>query len=601
MLTPISSTNRRLFLVLYFFSGFAALTYEVLWTRLFTRLLGATTLAVGLVLACFMLGLAWGSRFWGRFIDRGGSPARVYAYLELGIGVYALLLPLLLKLAGQFYQYIYQSHTLPISIIQLLNFSGSFLLLLLPTMLMGGTFPVLAKFMVPDSDYLGSSISYLYGANLLGAVGGCFTAGFWWISRLGVRGTNWGAVSINILIAAVAYWVSRKSSLPPATKTARVSSPAREPSGPTIPSQAPAPAYLAPMILIISAVSGFVALVYEVVWTRIISLIINSTVYAFSTMLTTYLAGLFIGSILISKLLDKKKDVLYLFGLFEIGLGIYGLLHIPLFGRLGYAFFQYRVERGILSSWFRFVEGQFLLCAAVMLLPTILMGALFPMAAKLYHRYQNAAPHESNHIGKSMGLIFAANTGGSVLGPLAAGLLLIPNLGSQQTVMLVGLLSIVMGVTVVLVNPLAGIQKRAYTLVIALILTLISAQALRFDITFSEYAGAEGEQIVFTQEDSGSLIEVYENREGIRTLVSNRQQQEGSTSQISVYSQKKQGYLPLLLHPEPRYILGIGLGTGISLSPALNFSPKLIECVEISEGIINAARLFAKENQYVLR
>ncbi len=593
-----NSTNtlpagRRLFFSLYFFSGFCALVYEVLWTRMFTQILGATGVAVGLVLACFMLGLALGSYYWGRFIDCARSPAKLYAQLEIGIGLYSLLLPLLLKLAGKFYIYIYQGIHPSLSAVYVLQFIFSGVLLLVPTFLMGGTFPILVRLMVDSADsQVGANVSRLYAVNLLGAVLGSYIAGFWWIPAIGVTQTNLLAGVLNLFIGLTAYLYYQKIVGQPISEENKAQAPEAAPKRKRRP---PVSKRLSYVILFIAAMTGFIALTYEVVWTRIISLIIDNTVYAVSLMLSTYLLGLFCGSIMISRSIDYKYDLVHYLAVFEIVLGLYGMLHIPLFGQVGAVFFQYKIDK-FAGSWFSFVQGQFILCGAIMFIPTFLLGAIFPMAAKLYHIPKQAA----GKLGTDMGLIYAVNTAGAVLGALGASLIFIPAIGSRRTIIIAALICIIMGLILAVINPRATTRKKIYTIVITFLLTWGGTQTIQSDIAFSEQAGSQEHRMIFRKEDTSSLIEVYEDLQGVKTLVSNRQQQEGSTSRISIYSQKKQGYLPLLIHPKPEYILNIGLGTGISLAPSINFSPELVECVELSEGIITANKFFAKQGNYVI-
>ena len=191
-------------LVLFFLSGATGLVYEVVWHGMLV--FGSTAFATATILASFMSGLALGSFCFGRLVDRFGRPLEFYAYLEAGIGVFAILFPFIISGATAIYVGISQNLDTTFYLFSLLRFILSFLILVIPSFLMGGTLPVLSKLFVRDLGRLGSGIGSLYGINTLGAVFGTFSAGFFFIILFGAKETTYIAAALNILLAAAAFF-----------------------------------------------------------------------------------------------------------------------------------------------------------------------------------------------------------------------------------------------------------------------------------------------------------------------------------------------------------------------------------------------------------
>ncbi len=194
-------------LICFFFSGTAGLIYEVVWTRMLTQIFGNTTYAIATVLSAFMAGLALGSYIFGRIADRGKNDFLLYGILEAGVGVYGFLVPWLFSLGQKVYIPLYGLNDSYPFLFNLLLFSLSFFLLVLPTLLMGATLPVLSRFFVHSFTHLGRRVGDLYATNTMGAVLGCGFAGYYLIPTLGMRATVYTAASVNLLIAAMIFIV----------------------------------------------------------------------------------------------------------------------------------------------------------------------------------------------------------------------------------------------------------------------------------------------------------------------------------------------------------------------------------------------------------
>lgn len=390
-----------------FLSGCAALIYEILWTRQFTLVLGNTTASISTVVGAFMAGLALGSAAIGRWADRWRRHLAAYAVLEAAIGVSALGILAGVSWLDRIYPHL-EASTAEASLLALWRFGLVFGLLLVPTSLMGGTFPVLVKVVSRRLEGLGGSVGRVYAANTIGAVVGCLAAGLVLIGELGLTATACAAVGLNGLAALLAWSVSGRPRY--RAETAAL-------AGSTAPDQAGQPSGRRVLCMAV-ALTGCVALGYEVVWSRALGLVLGHSIYAFTFVLSTYLAGLALGGWAASLFLDRLARPMHWFvaGLVLLavvsGGGLFLVYGLPLRGYV------------LGDSPIPCILANLGATAILLLPPTLLLGALLPLAMKIYTAGLPCA-------GRDVGIIYAWNTVGSIAGSLLAGFLLIPFLGTQ--------------------------------------------------------------------------------------------------------------------------------------------------------------------------
>ena len=335
----MKSTARGIFatvLFCFFLSGLAGLVYQIVWARYLAIFLGHTSYAVVAVLAAFMGGLAIGNAWFGVRADRSSQPLAFYAWLEIGIAVYALIFP-------AYYTHCHDAfiglarHVHPGSSgLLALKFAFSLLAILLPTILMGATFPVLTRFVTRSLSELQKNVAVLYCVNSAGAVVGCLLADFWWIQSVGLEMTVYLGAALNLSVGTVALalnqrvrstkWPLQMAAAPTQTAHPEISfgastatiaaSPMNATavedskkeagnSSPSVSTSAALPAANPPesfgkteLRLAIAGIglSGFVAMLYEVAWTRLLGLVLGSSTHAFSLMLVTFITGIAIGA-----------------------------------------------------------------------------------------------------------------------------------------------------------------------------------------------------------------------------------------------------------------------------------------------------------------
>lgn len=568
----------KLIIFAFFLSGLAALVYEVTWVKKLGLIFGTTTYAVSTVLAVFFTGLALGSFVFGRLVDKYQRPLLTYALLELGIGIYALFTPQIFELIKSLQISFWQRFEPASSGFSLFTFLLSTAGLIIPTTLMGGTLPAISKFFVTQKETLGEKISILYAVNTAGAVLGTILAGFALMILLGVNGAIWFAALINVLVGLVAFGISRID-----TNLRRIDTNERISSLADIRFR-----FASISILVAYAASGFAALALEVLWTRVLVMILGSSTYAFSIMLVTFLFGIAVGSAVISRFIDKKENVLPYFVLSQVLIGILVILSIPLFNSLPFLFFS--ILRKYSQSFWGMQLAQFFLSSLVMVIPTLLMGAAFPIAVKIY---------KTNLIGTRVGNIYAANTIGGVFGSLASGFLLIPVFGIQKTILISALLYFLV----------AAMLRRSLFLYLGIGLAVLFGFVFRLDrqvLTSGVFFHGEtylkeeipGE-IIFYKEGQLGTVTVRKYPDGELILQTNGKVE--SSTREDLDTQLLSGHLPLLFHPKPQNALVIGLGGAFSLGAVEQHkSLKEIDAVEIEPAIVEAASLFSEFNNNAL-
>lgn len=579
--------QRTLFLA-FFLSGLAALVYEIVWAKKLGLIFGTTTYAISTVLAVFFMGLALGSFIFGRLVDRFKKPLLIYALLELGIGIYAFFTPQIFELIKSLQILFWQSNASTYLGFSLFTFLLSATGLIIPTTLMGGTLPVISKFFVVRKETLGEKVSILYAVNTAGAIFGVISAGFILIIILGVNQSIYFAAVINILIGLGVLGMAKGLRISEELPTALTSGESK------IPRELEVSAWV---ILVAYALSGFAALALEVLWTRVLVMILGNSTYAFSIMLITFLFGIAVGSAIISKFIDKKENILPYFVATQVLIGFFVILSIPFFDNLPFLFF--RIMQNFSQSFLSLQLMEFFFCSFMMLIPTLLMGAAFPIAVKAY---------KTSGLGVRVGEVYAANTIGGVFGSLTAGFLLIPFLGIQKSIVISAIIYFLVGSIILLLLSLK--TKTKFLLMGSLILVSIfsfylpkwSRDVLTSGVYYHGNIYLDEEipgEIIFYKEGLSGTITVRRYPDGELVLQTNGKVESSTRGDLD--TQLLSGHLPLLFHPNPESVLVIGLGGAFSLGAVEQHQTlTVIDAIEIEPAIVEAASYFSEFNNNAL-
>jgi spermidine synthase len=404
---------------LFFLSGATGLIYELLWVRVLYQSFGSTIQSVTTVVAAYMGGLGLGAWLFGRRADRSARPAVLYGWLEIAIGIFGILSPLILGLAHRVYIGTAGALALGGAASVALRFGLAALVLLIPTTLMGGTLPVLTRaLMGEDRGLLKPSLGRLYGLNTLGAMTGTALAGFFLIEFVGVRASLWATAAVNLAIGVAAIVLARKQSL---------AEPEREHREDQI---QPAPAardHLTTLALVLLGVTAFASLLNEIAWTRVLIMLVGGSTYAFTLVLLVFLLGIGLGSIVVARRSAPRAETAAIAALAQGVTGVGAALLFVFFGFLpSYIIAVFQLE-GLSAASRLSLMG--VAVGAVVLIPAIGMGMTFPLLADLTARSRTAR-------GADVGRAYALNTIGSILGAVLTGFVLVVLLGTQATLRL---------------------------------------------------------------------------------------------------------------------------------------------------------------------
>jgi len=590
---------------LFFLSGAVGLIYEVLWLRMLILIFGSTQFAVSTILTAFMAGLALGSYLFGRVIDRKGNPVALYGILEIGIGLYALLVPHLFEALVPLYKGLWASYQPEFFTFSLLRFVCVLGVLIVPTTLMGGTLPILSKFVTTSPGAVGLSVGSLYATNTLGAVVGTATSGFLLIPGWGTTRTIWFAAALNMVIGLAALFMSGAGRRRLAPEAASPSRPV-EPMPPG-----------ARLLLWLVGGTGFVAMIYEIAWTRVLALIIGSSVYAFTIMLTTFLLGLALGAAAASWVADRLRGRFAIEGIIVLltGTSIAAFATLLFFSELPLQFARiYHEVRGSNTLIFALKFG---IAFFVMLPATLLMGGIFPLVIR-------SCSAELSRLGRSVGVVYASNTLGTILGSFLAGFFLIPWIGIQNSLILAMLLDLALAMVLVLagmgavgrVTAWPAGRRIAGAAVLALLGTGLAMGAPKWNEIIMnsgvyQYADDMGEQDLtrrgFQEFMAGDLaLEFY--KEGMTTSVMVVRELSTDVVLLAVNgkidassagdlpTQLLSGHIPVLLADDPRSALIIGYASGITVGAVTQYPVEQVTAVEIEPAILEASRWFDPYN-----
>jgi spermidine synthase len=576
--------RRGWFLLLFALSGAAALVYEVVWTRLLTLQIGHGLAAASTVLAAFMGGLALGAVAGGRIGQRldPRSALRGYAILESAIAGAALLLPVLLGALQPILAGLYDNGTggLAFGAVRLIS---SLVLVSIPAAAMGATFPLASRWVVRSAARVPVDAGWLYAANSLGAALGAVAAGFVLLPALGLTGSTFVGVALNVSAAAGAWWLSSTREEETAAPIAR--------TGPSKSRVVPLPGrpWLAASAL---GVTGFASLSLQVVWTRLLASILGPTTYAFSAVVAIFILGIAGGSALGAWLARRIHRPITALALTIGACAALALAASTAVDPVLLAVAELIAQPD--ASFGQVLSRQWAFTGAVLLPMALTFGMAFPLALAV------AARDESSMVA-DLGVVYAVNTAGAIAGAIGAGFVLVPWLGLFNTIRLIGVLLALCAVGL-------SLTPRARPAWLAVGLGVAAAAAAWFVPEWDprllssgayKYARSLRGPDLRTALTAGDL-QYY--REGATATVAVRRLT-GTTSlsidgkvdasdAADMLTQRLLAHVPLLLHPNPQSAAILGLGSGVTLGSALTHGLTRAVVLEISPEVVDASRHF---------
>ncbi len=559
---------------------------------------GSTTLATSTVLAAFLGGLAIGTWLWGRLADsRPQSILGAFAIVEIATGVYGFSSLVIFRGVQAVYLALYPPLANHAGLFTGLQFILSALAILLPTILMGASLPLLARLRVSNANGMVGSAGAIYGWNTVGAASGAAATTYALLPALGLSSTIALAASVNVLAGAAAIYMRYRKWIAPTAASADLA-----PFGVAV-----APDRLIEILILIGfAASGFAATTFEVSWTRLLAMVMGSSVYAFGTLVVVVLAGLGLGSGVYSRTLRTAtaEEHRRWFAILEFLIACTSAVSLIILPRIPFLFIRYFP---LFRDAFRWqIAAHFVAAAMVALAPSLLFGATFPAVV-------GSLGGSTARFGRTIGAAYVANTIGTVAGAGLAGFVLIPTIGLRATMTLGVLATAAAGFAIwwrITPARLLRIAELTPALAALFIIALLPAwprEVFAAGIGFFAPRLESNETLA----DVVSSMRLLYYRDGINTTISVDQtgqslfyrsngKTDASTDPVDMANQLLLGHLPMLLHPAPRDVFVLGLGTGVTAAAIARYPVQHIDIVELEPAAAKAARLFAPYTRKVL-
>jgi spermidine synthase len=540
-------------LSLLILSGFTGLCYEICWIRSASQIFGSTTFAVSSVVALFFCGIALGSRYFGNSSKLYSEPLKIYALLEIGIGIFAAISPQLLSLFEIPYHWFYSSYfqnSIVISIIRLLLMA---ILIIPPTFLMGGTLPLFTQFHEASGQAKSDRAAFLYSLNTVGAALGCMACGFILLPLLGINNT---LLLIGLTAQAgglfILYILKKSPYTPQKAKPANIQNNTELIHFTDSTDRG--------LLYTIIFGTGFCALSFEIIWTRFLALITHNTVYTYTISLAVALIGIAVGSCA-AQFRKQSGNLVFTLGFIQILTALFVLVSLLL------PTFVWDLTASSKST-IRLV----LLCTALMLIPSLLSGISLPLSFECIRR-------SGMNTGCRIGRAISTNTVGCVAGSMTTGFIFLPCFGLHFTLIATTWICLMTGLFLIMFLD----HRKSFfikILTVSLSLTIWAYIGYSADVRLPQAYLAKGKSLVDFVEGKNSFISVVK-RDGDIVLEMDRMWQ----GQKSKGHQIMAAHLPMLLHPDAKDILVVGIGAGQAPGRFLFYDIDRLDCIDLESSI----------------
>jgi len=582
----VGSMFRAAVTAIFFASGAASLTLQVIWFKQLQFVLGSTTLSVSVTIASFFFGLSIGSALGGRVADAVARPLKAYGFLELTLAFVSFAVTAFLSHWSTWVGWLSPMLSLDSPVRLPLMVILSFATLALPTILMGATLPCLVRVVARSRTELAHRIGLLYGFNTLGAAFGTLSVGFVLIGWLGVTQSSLVASVVYSCVGGFGLLAARREQPLPVAERKQEDRRGDGAKG--------------TLLIWLFAGSGFVSIAYEVVWFRFLTNISTSSVYAFSGMLGTYLIGLVIGALICARFLAAHKDrLLRYFAVTQFGIAVAATLTLAILGKAGTIRLALQpLVSALVPAHAQMLLGDdvafFVTCFVALLLPTTLIGISFPLASELTAVRMSA-------LGRRIGTLYALNTIGGVLGSLTAGFVLIPYLGSQWA------LAVLISINMLLFAAIAASQPGPPT-------SLWRPGAIALTVVVVSFAlfGPHYLERQLTAFLGAKVLDLRESKEATYTVLEYDDAAAGKFQQLLVNSKSyannrpegrrymaAMAHYPLLLHTGPSESAAvICIGTGTTVGAVTTHDElRSIYAIDLAPAVFDFARYFVPINK----
>ncbi len=562
-------------LIMMFVSGFSGLIYQVLWMKQLGLLFGNTAHATSITLAAFFAGLGFGSWWWGKRTSTSPNPMRLYAVLEVGIVLTALIYFVILKIFYGIYPHVYESIS-GTAWILIIKFALSLLLIFPAAFFMGGTIPAIAQAIIRQRSRFGRMAAFIYGTNTLGAALGVSYAAFVLIPTFGFQTTYGIAIFLSATVAGISWWLSRRPEAAIDTTESNRMLDDEKKSESTSQKNSLSDRVILPLCFF----SGFSVLSLEVLWTRIFAQVHENSVYSFAIILTVVLICLALGAWLSSLVSLLKLPPLQVTAVLVLIGGALLLLNPSMLMHVTHDLQPvYKLE-----SWDDYVSRIFNMGFRGIGVVVLALGMVFPFLMK-------ATEQHANQPGRTLGRILAANTLGAITGALICGFILLPSFGMWGSMQLLAAGYLTVGLLLPIGWKRTAILIRSGAAVcLILLFTLLNPAKLP---TQGQHPNLQPVKILQTWEGSDCTVTAIKKTNGHIAIKINGAYSLGSTKVFD--EQANQSRIPLMIYPQVKSICNIGFGTGMSAGASLNPEfpnvNRVVSC-ELTPAVVEAAKSY---------
>lgn len=546
--------------MLFFLSGFAALSYQIVWTRLLLYTFGNTTHSIVAVLAAVMMGLGVGGYVFGRYAHRFSNSLRALALVECGVGVWSLFTLTIISHSDRIYSSIVSVDTATDGSLIFIKFVITGIILFPATFLMGGTLPIILRSCLTQKKEHPEMVARLYGVNTLGSVCGALATAFALIEIFGLHYTLGVAVAISMCVACAFLWLSAQKISCKEVERGEMSIAHSETSK-----------MREVVTLVVYGVSGGASMALEVLWTRLLTPFVGTYIYSFSLVLAIFLLGLAFGGFAYARFCKDVRQTFILLGFAEIVIGLSAVLSVGI---------------GLFTT-----VGGLMVIGAIVLPGTFAMGAMLPIVSTLSSRKES-----SSFIGRAL----LSNTVGSMLGPIVAGFFLIRWFGTLQSILIVAGCSFLLAAVFIALDKTVAVRRNSIIVVciIGLALTFFSGEirSVEKNILLLRFGIEKKVESHYYEDEVASVFASSDSDSAKRRLII-----DGIDTTRLVGETKAIGHLPLLVHPNPKHVLIVGMGMGTTFRSALSHQGSYVDVAELVPSVPRAFSLFHLDAEDVLR
>ena len=561
---------RQVLIFLFWVSGISVSIAVITWIRMFKLIFGNTYFIANSVLITFLMGLAIGSYYFGRKIDKQRKELQTFLWFELFIGLYLLLLLIIAIVLPAIQRAIFPLISQQILLMKIIKFCLIFISLITPSVLIGAVFPILGRFLIQSSAGAIREVGNLYGINAFGATLGCLLTGFALLQIFGIKQTLIFAAILSLFNASIVRFLLNKI-----TPTINIETEFYDQQLKHLEQVATPQSTLRKQSIIIgTTISGFLSISYLVLWLKSLIFVTGNNSYSFYIILIVIFIGLSIGAFFYPRFLERG-NLFSIFAIIQIIIGAFAIISVILIPLLPPLNKSFLILLNGSNNWGWQILVYFYNSILVILLPAILIGITIPLVCKIY-----LTNYEER--GKALGIISSANFLGATGGLIVTALLLLPGVGIQKSIMFLALINFLIGLVILFLFALKYGRIFKISIVFGLVAAVFGLSLLipsNFISRLFENKQDDA-KVIYVKEGFNATVTIYHHPSSDRiSLAANDIILTGTTKEWLTI-QRLHGHLPLLLHPNPDTILTIGYRDGETLKSIFFHNVKWVDCVD---------------------